>query len=253
MYIFTNWVDPYFHIVTVRLLPFVKNRSKITPNIISVLSFIIYLAGSVFLFLPIPYHLIFSALLLPIAYVGDQLDGQLARSTNQSTDFGGFLDNILDVIKIFFLIGCLSTAIFLKTHDVLYVYLGYISIFFFMFRCYLRLETVLLNAKNDDQYLKVQDIIKEKLENAAIKTFNYQNARGLQGKINVWWLKNRTIFLVGEGEIAFFVALGALFDKLDIVLYILLMSQVTIGLWRFYERGLQIRTNSTKLNEPIRR
>jgi hypothetical protein len=67
------------------------------------------------------------------------------------------------------------------------------------------------------------------------------------------WLKNRTIFLVGEGEIAFFVALGALFDKLDIVLYILLISQVAIGLWRFYERGVQISTNSTKLDEPIRR
>ena len=74
----------------------------------------------------------YAAILLPIAYIGDQLYGQLARASNRSTDFGYYLDDALDLFKIFLIIGSLSIAQFIKTQNIIYVFL---SLFLYSFLC----------------------------------------------------------------------------------------------------------------------
>ena len=49
--------------------------------------------------------------LIQIGFVLDCLDGQLARATGRSTDFGRYLDSLTDLVKVFVLICAMTLAL----------------------------------------------------------------------------------------------------------------------------------------------
>ena len=68
-------------------------RTKITPNQVSIISFVL----AIFSFLSFIYNWnIAAGLLAQLSSVIDGVDGSLARLKGISSDFGGFLDSILD-------------------------------------------------------------------------------------------------------------------------------------------------------------
>ncbi len=68
---------------------------KLHPNVVSVLSFLFGLAAAVLVF----HQLYFAALLVwALSRLADGLDGSLARVHNRQTDFGGYLDILLDLV-----------------------------------------------------------------------------------------------------------------------------------------------------------
>lgn len=73
------------------------------------------------------------------------------------------------------------------------------------------------------------------------------------GKLKSMWLKNRIIFFVDEAEFAVFTFIGTIFNKLELTLWVLAISQVLIAIFRFYERISQINSHSPKLLEPLRK
>lgn len=251
--IFGNWVDQYYYPITKKLVPFVARYHFITPNLISIFSFSLYVIGCIFLFLSLPYHLFYSAILLPIAYIGDQLDGQLARYIKKSSNFGDFFDKVLDVLKIYIIMASIGYTEYIKTNNVFFIFLGLTGAFFFMFRYYIKLETALQKAINDNQYLDKCSQLQNQLEKDTVNLYLKLSSRGIVSKVRVWWMKNKSILIMDEGEIVFFTVLGAICNRLDLTLYFLVISQVFLGFLRFYQRGYQINNNSTELYKPIRR
>lgn len=79
----------------------------ITPNVATLLGFAVAIvaAGLIFLYPTWPYILIVSAGLLLLAGYFDALDGAIARNSHQITQFGGFLDSVLDRYSDAILIG----------------------------------------------------------------------------------------------------------------------------------------------------
>ena len=70
-----------------------RKRIFISPNIISALSFLIALAGSIFL--AIRWFLI-GGILVQASSIIDGIDGELARLFKRTSKFGGLLDSLLD-------------------------------------------------------------------------------------------------------------------------------------------------------------
>jgi len=70
-----------------------KKRIFISPNIISVLSFLIALAGSIFL---ATRWFFIGGILVQASSIIDGMDGELARLFKRASKFGGLLDSLLD-------------------------------------------------------------------------------------------------------------------------------------------------------------
>lgn len=249
---FSNWGDIFFPKLANKLLPYAASIKFLTPNMVTVISFLLYTLGSIFLFVNTPYHLFITAILLPFSYILDCLDGQLARVTKRSSNIGDYLDKVLDVLKIYVITLSLSYAVYLQVGGIWPFVLGFTACFFFNFRYYIKLESVFNRVSKIPDYLTKSrelrlDLYEEKgaLYKKLQKTF--------LGKLQTFWYWNRTIFFVDEAEFVIFVALGALFKQLLLVLVVLALSQAAIGVFRFFERGYQIHTSSDRLFWPLRK
>jgi phosphatidylglycerophosphate synthase len=199
-----------------------------------------------------PNHLLYAAIAFPISYVLDCLDGQVARSTGLSSAFGSFLDKTIDFFKVFAITASLAWATYSATGDVLYVFLGYIASFFFTYRFYIKYITVFSEVSKDKEYLTKS---KEYTENlyTEIEAHRKQLATTFWGKIKLFLIQNRVILEVEEAELVMFTAVGALFNQLGAVLWILAVSQVLIVAQRLITRGYQVEHAPEKLLAPIKK
>ncbi len=71
-------------------------KTGITPNQISILSFVIGLAGASFFFNGEYFYLILGGILVHIHSIVDGCDGEVARLKIRQTKYGGWLDSVLD-------------------------------------------------------------------------------------------------------------------------------------------------------------
>jgi phosphatidylglycerophosphate synthase len=249
---FSNWADLFMPKIANMILPFVSRFEWITPNRVTLFSFFLYVLGCLFIFIDIPYHLFYTAILLPIAYIGDCLDGQLARTKKLSSDIGNYLDKVVDVLKIYIITICLAYSAYITTNNVIYIFLGFTACFFFNFRYYIKLETIFSQFNQDSQYLVKAKERRQELY--IIKQREYEKlSTSFLGKIKLFWLKNRSIFWVDEAEFVIFTSIGAIFNQMVLVLWILAISQVLIAGWRLFERGYQTHKAKEKLLDPMRK
>lgn len=249
---FSNWGDLFLPKIANKILPFIANISGITPNMVTICSSLIHVIGSMFLFLDFSNHLFYSAILLPISYILDCVDGQLARTKKISSPIGDYLDKVLDVLKIYVITISLSIGAYMRTQDILYIFLGFTACFFFNLRYYIKLETMFGAINKDKDYLDKSRQLKYRLYETLRGKYKLLS-KNLSGKIQAFWLKNRSIFFVDEAEFILFTSIGAIFNKIELVLWILAISQVFIVVWRFFERIHQIKVFSDRLYWPMRK
>lgn len=79
--------------------------TRVTPNQLTYLSFVIGLAGAYFFFRGEPSAFIAGGILAQVSSIVDCADGMLARAKNQMSEFGATLDLFLDRISEFFLLA----------------------------------------------------------------------------------------------------------------------------------------------------
>lgn len=249
---FANWSDLWGFPLAYKLLPFITRFDFITPNMVTFTAFILYTIGSFSLFITYPNHLLVSVVLLPLAFVLDDLDGQLARVTKKYSIIGDYLDKVLDVLKIYIITLSLGVSVYLTTHKGYYLVLALTACFFFNYRYYIKLETMFSILSRDSSYLDKSSKQKDKKEKELTQYYSHLSKTTI-GKIKSFLLKNKTIFAVDEAEFAVFTALGALFNRLDITLWILAVSQIVISMYRFFERGNQLVNKSDSLLNPMRK
>ncbi len=249
---FGNWADNYGYPLTSLILPYAVKIGWLTPNLITILSFIIYSLGSLALFIHFDYHLYLASLFLLIGYIGDQLDGQAARARGLSSRLGNYLDKVLDVVKIYVITISLGTANYLRTGRASWIFLAFTACFFFNLRYYIKLETVLSQAMRDEDYFK-DSAAREKELLIQIESERNSLRKSPSGRVKLFLLKNKSIFLVDEAEFAVFTALLAPLDRLDIALIILALSQVLIAVFRSIQRARETSRGDKRLLNPMRK
>ncbi len=249
---YSNWVDRIGYPLARFLAGPLSKLSFVTPNKVTLSAFAIFTLGCIFLVVSFPYHMIAGAVLIFAGYIGDCIDGQLARIRGVSSIIGDYIDKALDVLKIFFVTFFSGLSVYLTTGNILYLLLGFVACFFFNFRYYILHESMISVLYRDEKFLEKSVKIRKEMEKE-MDSIYMRRAKSFKEAIQIFWIKNRTIFFVDEAEFALFVSLGAILNKLDFSLWILAVSQVVLVFWRLIERGGQLHKNSKSLLLPMRK
>lgn len=100
-------------------------HTRITPNQVTLAAFVVAGAGAAVLASwPGYVGLIVGVLIYEASYVLDCVDGMLARLRNQQSVQGHLLDFLMDEIKAFVILACVSARLYFEHVDVRFLLLG---------------------------------------------------------------------------------------------------------------------------------
>jgi phosphatidylglycerophosphate synthase len=247
---FSNWGDLWFPRLANRLLIPASKITALTPTHVTVISLGLYSTAAGLIVVGGAWSIL-AAVLLPVSYVLDCLDGQLARYTGRTSPIGDYLDKTLDVLKIFILNAAMAIAAYDLTGQSLYLVLGLVSCFGFFFRYYIKLETMFGAVSRDNHYLDKSRERRRALY--AELTARRAEPKSLREKIAWAWFRNRSFFALDEAEHVTLGALAALVQRPDLWIWIFAVSQVLIACIRLVQRGIQTSREPESLTYPLRK
>ncbi|GGT24123.1 CDP-alcohol phosphatidyltransferase family protein [Nonomuraea spiralis] len=111
------FVDP----VACRVALPVANRTRMTPNGLTVFSLVLGMVSATCFALD---HLVAGALMFYLSFMVDCVDGKIARLKGTGTPFGLWLDYVGDRVRVVLCAGGLAYGQYILTEDVRYVLLG---------------------------------------------------------------------------------------------------------------------------------
>lgn len=120
------------------LLHLVADWKVLTPNRLTVLSFILTLLTGVLILSGVGGALLAAAILLQVAYIFDCMDGQLARYREVSSAFGSFLDKWSDYVKFPAVVLALTLEAYSRDGSVVVWVMGVLTVYFMGYLPYLK-------------------------------------------------------------------------------------------------------------------
>lgn len=103
-------------------------RTRISPNLLSFLSFALCCMGASLFFLGKYPYLLLGGILAQISSIADGVDGEIARLKFQQTDFGAWFDAVLDRYADAFLIFGLTYYAYTATGSLITLVVGFLAI-----------------------------------------------------------------------------------------------------------------------------
>ena len=103
-------------------------KKSITPNQISLFSFIFSMVGALFFFFGGYVNLLIGGILAQMASIIDGCDGEIARLKFQTSEFGGWYDAVLDRYADAFLLFGLTYYVYFLGENLLYLFIGFLAI-----------------------------------------------------------------------------------------------------------------------------
>ena len=117
----------------------IADWSFITPNRLTILSFILTILTAVLILSGSSEDLFIAGIILQLAYIMDCMDGQLARYRQTASRIGSFLDKLSDYIKFpIVLVGLTIDAHYHYESSIIPSILGILSVFFIGYLTYLK-------------------------------------------------------------------------------------------------------------------
>ncbi|MCX7317184.1 MAG: CDP-alcohol phosphatidyltransferase family protein [Hyphomicrobiales bacterium] len=247
---FSNCGDLWYPRWANMLLGLASRMSWLTPNGVTITSFVLYIAAACLIGRGGEGAML-AVVLLPLSYVLDCLDGQLARFTGQSSVIGDYLDKTLDVLKIGVINAGFALAAYRTSGEVIYVFLGMFSCFGFLFRYYIKLETMFSAINHDPAYLDKS----RKHRHALYAALAIQSRadKSLKEHLQWLWLRHHSVLALDEAEHVTFGAVAIAFGRPDLWLWLFGIGQMLIALVRLVQRGRQIIAQDGSLTYPMRK
>jgi len=131
-------------------------NTRITSNQITVLWLVMGIVGGILLSTGIYQFMLSGIIIYHLGHFFDCVDGNLARYRNKSTVTGIYLEQISHHLTITMILVGLSIGVFKIYHNLLWLYLGVILVFSFIFT---KLFTVNLSYYKDDKRKLLEKII----------------------------------------------------------------------------------------------
>jgi phosphatidylglycerophosphate synthase len=247
---FSNWGDLWYPQTANKLLKSASKLSALTPNMVTVGSFLLYALAACLIVVGRSWAII-AIVLLPLSYILDCLDGQLARYTGKTSAIGDYLDKTLDVLKIGIINAAMALAAYHLTGKTYYFLLGFASCFGFLFRYYIKLETMFGVIGRDADYLDKSRTRRHNLY--ANFDVQKQTQKTFKQQLQWLWFRHHALLALDEAEHVTFGALAALLYRPDLWCWAFGMGQITIALIRLWERGNQLLHNPESLTYPLRK
>jgi phosphatidylglycerophosphate synthase len=205
----------------------------LTPNRITLLSFVAALAATVLIVVGGQVEFLAAATLIHVSHILDCMDGQMARFRGVSSSAGGFLDKLTDQIQVMLWFGAIAYAAYDQSHDVLPVFLALVGIAFYFLRGYIKYVVIYTEMCRDKDYLE-----------KSLAKLTVSNAAGLGHSLmaNLRWFvgEQKKILRFDEGVFIFMLSLGLILDLLTPTLWVFAITQVFYGLTRGVQRGRQL-------------
>jgi phosphatidylglycerophosphate synthase len=135
-----------------RLLIPVAESVGATPNQVTIASLLATLLAALLVAFGQPTAWIIGAILVQAGFVLDCLDGQLARATGKTSDFGRYLDSLTDLVKVFALISAMTVALVRHGAGIPACLLGALAFFGYLLCEYHVQLTRQLPQRSQDEY-----------------------------------------------------------------------------------------------------
>ena len=225
---------------------FVVDIAWITPNLLTLFSFIVALASAVFICLGsldesqrISFH-IAAAILIHVSHILDCMDGQMARCRGTLSRSGSFFDKATDHLQVFIWFGAIAYAGYIHAHqDVTPIFLAFIGVSFYALRGYVKYVTIHSEMERDKEYLTATARTSAALQ----KQFDELGGLGKSlGNNLAWFLKEQEkLFNFDEGVFVFMLSLALIIPSTLIpMLWVFAVSQSFWGIIRCCQRGQQL-------------
>lgn len=216
---------------------FVVDLQWLTPNRITLLSFIVALASSVFILANSPGYFIVAAVLINLSHVLDCMDGQMARYRKLTSHVGSYYDKFTDQLQVIIWFGVIAYAAYEQSHSVVPLMLAFIGVSFYSLRGYVKYVSIHTMMQRDPNYL----------DKLAAKQTDTQSAVsagpgfGLRANLHWFLAQQKKIFDFNEGVFILMLSVALVFNVITPMLWVFAISQLVLGLLR----GLQQARNLT--------
>ncbi len=215
---------------------FVVDVKWLTPNIITLLSFVVALISVVFIVMGGTLNFVIAAVLIHLSHVLDCMDGQMARYRKSSSPSGSYYDKFTDHLQVILWFGAAGYAAYSQSQDVTPVFLAFIGVTFYSLRGYSKYMYFHTEVNNDSAYLErisAKKPTEEKADKAGISFSVAENIR--------WFLaEQRKVFDFDEGVFIFMLSIALIFNMLTPMLLVFAISQFYYGIKRGLERARKL-------------
>lgn len=222
--------------LAVALNYFVVDIEWLTPNRITLLSFITAIISVIFILVGGTASFIIAALLIHLSHVLDCMDGQMARYRKTTSAVGGFYDKLTDQIQVMLWFGAVGYAAYAESSDILPVFLAFSGVAFYSLRGYAKYAEFHSQITQDSDFLSQANSASPQ-ENVA--------GLGFSAADNFRWFvaEQRKFLLFNEGVFIFMLSFALVFDALTPMLWVFSISQIYYGLSRGWQRSENIKNN----------
>lgn len=173
----------------------------ITPNLITLVAFVLRLVGTGLLLVREPWADLAALVLLQVTLVLDITDGSLARYRKQATAFGAFLDKTTDAASITALGFVLGYRAWLDGGGVLHLLAGAFIATSFLLRRYMYWLVVYLEKERDASATE------------APRGARFFGDLSFRERLHHYLSRSWRIILVSEGDIYFWVAVALVLGR----------------------------------------
>tara|TARA_B110000503_G_scaffold12100_1_gene16354 strand:- start:2178 stop:2954 length:777 start_codon:yes stop_codon:yes gene_type:complete len=222
---------------------FVVDFKWLTPNLITLLSFIVAILAAVLIIAGGTVNFFGAALLIHLSHILDCMDGQMARYRNTSSLAGSYFDKVTDQLQVTLWFGAVGYAAYAQSYDVVPVFLAFIGVSFYSLRGYSKYVAFYTEVADDNQYLGKISEKKANVKREDVAGPGY----GLLDNMKWLVLEQRKIINFDEGVFIFMLSLALVLNTLTPMLWLFAISQVIHGLMRSWLRGAYLTNSSIKM------
>jgi len=222
---------------------FVVDRAWITPNGITLASFVAALVAGVCIVVGGPVNFIAAAVLIHLAHVLDCMDGQMARYRRVSSPVGSYFDRLTDQIQVTVWFGAAGFTAYLQSASVLPLLLAFVGVACYGLRGYAKYVAIEIETARDPNY---------PTKMAQAKVLPATAGLGFGLKANALWFIREQPKILGfdEGVFVFMLSAALVLDALTPMLMVFAASQLFYGLFRALQHGGRIGENT---KTPVRK
>jgi len=225
----------------------------LTPNLITLFSFIIAVISAVFIIIGGQGNFIIAAILIHISHILDCMDGQMARYRKQSSPTGSFFDKLTDQLQVAIWFGAVAYAAYVQSENVLPIFLAFAGVSFHAWHAYTKYIAI-YEMSQDSRYKcpKLSDTWDKlsKPESYTPKKITAGFGYGIIANLRWFISEQKKILVFNEGVFIFMLSLALIINELTPMLWVFAISQIFHSLFRVWQMERKMKLNNTgKTNE----
>ena len=216
---------------------FVVDIKWLTPNIITLLSFLVALVSVALIVIGGHINFVIAAFLIQFSHTLDCMDGQMARFRKTSSPTGSYYDKLTDHLQVALWFGAVGYAAYDQTQSIIPLLLAFAGVTFYSLRGYSKYMFLYTKMQNDSDQLKqipAKDTTEPTIEKAGISFSTAENLR--------WFFnEQRKIVFFNEGVFIFMLSAALIFNVLTPMLILFALSQFIYAIKRSLSQIAQLK------------